>query len=141
MSLNGIHHTHRIVTLLSQSSNLIAVLQTNEGEFNMSEPTTTTSTTVQDSGPVEEFRSGAVRATIWRNEIPRDGETVVVHNIQIYRTYRDQDGEWHESSSFRERDLLDLDILRQEAARFLRLRRRSDQNADQTPAADDDIPI
>ena len=51
--------------------------------------------------PVHEIRLGRVRAAVWEN----DTKNGVRHNVTFSRLYRDDDGEWRDSSSFGRDDL------------------------------------
>ena len=52
--------------------------------------------------PVDEVRIGAVKAAIWRNETDNGSR----FNVTFSRSYRDSEGNWKSSSSFRRDDLL-----------------------------------
>ena len=52
--------------------------------------------------PVHEVRLGRVRAAIWENET-RNG---TLHNVTFSRIYRDDEGNWQDSTSFGRDDLL-----------------------------------
>ena len=51
--------------------------------------------------PVHEVRLGRVRAAIWEN----DTENGKRHNVTVSRLYKDDQNEWHDSSSFGRDDL------------------------------------
>jgi hypothetical protein len=52
--------------------------------------------------PVHEIRLGRIRAAIWENETQNGTR----HNATFSRVYRNDDGEWHDSTSFGRDDLL-----------------------------------
>ena len=52
--------------------------------------------------PVDEVRIGAVKAAIWRNESDNGAR----FNVTFSRSYRDSEGEWKTTHSFRRDDLL-----------------------------------
>ena len=52
--------------------------------------------------PVDEVRIGAVKAAIWRNETDNGAR----YNVTFSRSYRDSEGNWKSTSSFRRDDLL-----------------------------------
>lgn len=54
--------------------------------------------------PADEVRIGAVRAAIWRNESDNGAR----FNVSLSRSYRDSEGNWKSTSSFRRDDLLVL---------------------------------
>ena len=51
--------------------------------------------------PVHEVRLGRVRAAIWEN----DTKNGTLHNVTFSRLYRDDDGNWQDSTSFGRDDL------------------------------------
>ena len=55
--------------------------------------------------PTTDIRIGAVRAAIWDNET-QDGQSF--HTVTFSRLYKNDDGEWRDTPSFRTRDLLPL---------------------------------
>ena len=52
--------------------------------------------------PVDEVRFGAVKAAIWRNETDNGSR----FNVTFSRSYKNGDGNWKSTSSFRRDDLL-----------------------------------
>ena len=56
--------------------------------------------------PAMEFHSGVVRAAVWENEND-NGE--VYRNIVMTRPYKDATGNWKRTSSWREKDLNDVE--------------------------------
>ena len=52
--------------------------------------------------PAAEFRFGAIKATVWRNET----QNGPMFNSVIVRVYKDKDGNWQESTSMGRDDLL-----------------------------------
>ena len=46
--------------------------------------------------PIETIRDGSLKATIWE----RQGEKGPFYSVEITRSYRDQNGAWHDSNSF-----------------------------------------
>lgn len=51
--------------------------------------------------PVHEVRLGRVRAAIWENDV----ENGKRHNVTLSRLYKDDEGEWRDSTSFGRDDL------------------------------------
>ncbi len=54
--------------------------------------------------PVHTVRFGAVKAAVWENQTQHG----VMHNVTVSRSYKDDQGDWQESSSFGADDLLSL---------------------------------
>ncbi|MDE2806544.1 MAG: hypothetical protein OXN18_15485 [Gemmatimonadota bacterium] len=55
--------------------------------------------------PAADIRIGPVRAAIWDNQT-QDGQPF--HTVTFSRLYKNDDGEWRDTPSFRTRDLLPL---------------------------------
>ena len=61
--------------------------------------------------PVETLRDGAVKAAIWKNE----GENGTFFNVTFARTYKNGDGNLHDTDSFSGTQLLKLARLADKA--------------------------
>lgn len=72
-------------------------------------------TMTQDSNrprrPEETLREGPLKAAIWRNE----GEHGPYHSVTLSRTYKDREGNLHDTQSFRPKDMLGLSELARRA--------------------------
>ena len=71
------------------------------------------------SRPENNFRAGALSSTIWKNRAQKDGRSFETHSVVIARGYKNKQGEWQNSSSFRAQDLPQAALLLQEAYKFL----------------------
>lgn len=69
--------------------------------------------------PAKKLRAGALSATIWKNAVQKDGRPFETHSVVIARGYKNKQGEWQNSSSFRAQDLPQAALLLQEAYKFL----------------------
>lgn len=61
--------------------------------------------------PADTLRDGSLKATIWRNE----GEKGAYHTVNLSRTYKDDQGNYHDTGSFRAQDMLGLSELSRQA--------------------------
>ena len=61
--------------------------------------------------PADTLREGPLKAAIWRNE----NDKGVYHSVTLARTYKDQEGNLRDSSSFRAKDMLSLSELTRRA--------------------------
>lgn len=52
------------------------------------------------SKPEKVFKAGAVRASIFRNTIERNGKPVSIAKVVLEVRYKDKNGEWKSSNSF-----------------------------------------
>lgn len=55
--------------------------------------------------PEKRFRAGACIATVFVNEHPIDGERVSLQNVSLQRVYKDRDGQFKYTSSFKPADV------------------------------------
>ena len=56
----------------------------------------------QSNKPVDTIRDGSLKATIWMNQ----RENGKAYSVQITRSYKDDQGNWHDSDSFSGSELL-----------------------------------
>ena len=83
---------------------------------------TTTNKVVEMTGnlPEKKFRAGAISATVWLNKgTKKTGEEATFRTISLERSYTDEEGNWHNSSSFRINDLPKVQLLMQKAYEHL----------------------
>lgn len=53
-------------------------------------------------GPIATDKNNSVCACVWENEITtHDGRTFKVHNVTVEASWRDSDGSWKQTKSFR----------------------------------------
>ena len=65
--------------------------------------------------PEQKFRAGAITATVWKNDIVKDGTSASFNSITLERSYKDKDGNWQTTHSFRANDLPRLTLVAQKA--------------------------
>jgi len=65
--------------------------------------------------PVHTLRHRRLKATIWRNET----EKGPMFNVTVVRSYRDGNGEWHDSQSIGYDDLMNVAALMYEAHGYI----------------------
>ena len=81
--------------------------------------------------PVDEVRFGAVKAAIWHNETDNGSR----FNVTFSRSYRDSEGNWKSTSSFRRDDLLVVAKVADQAhSRIFELQREEKAAAKEQPA-------
>lgn len=67
--------------------------------------------TNQRNTPALTIRDGSLKATVWKNQ----GEKGDFYSVQIIRTYRDEQENWHDSDRFSGSELLRVSRLAQKA--------------------------
>jgi len=79
----------------------------------------------QGDKPVKEFRSGGVRASIWRDEIPGQvDEPFEVFSVRVEKRFKDTTGNWQSTNRFKRRELADLELVVFKAREFVSLNER-----------------
>lgn len=61
-----------------------------------------TNTKSSKNRPVHEIRIGAIKAVIWANKVSNG----TMHNVNLVRIYRDDEGNWHDTDSLGRDELL-----------------------------------
>ena len=69
--------------------------------------------------PEKVFQYGAVRASVFMNEVSSDGRSFEVPKVCVQKRYKDKQGEWQSSSSFDLNDLPKLATAAQKAYEYL----------------------
>ena len=68
--------------------------------------------------PEMKFRAGGICATVWKNQ----GEKGAYNTISLERSYKDKNGQWQKSNSFRVNDLPKAAVVLNKAFESLVLR-------------------
>lgn len=80
----------------------------------------------QNTKPIKDFRAGNVQASVWRNEVEKNGQTVVRHSVRIQKQFRKEGGDYENTEYYFPDDLPKLALVAQEAFRFLSLKESKD---------------
>jgi len=72
--------------------------------------------------PIKEFKSGGVKAAIWRNDVERDGRTFAQFSVRFQKSYRDKAGNWHTSEYYYPEEVFRLALLANKASEFISLK-------------------
>lgn len=57
------------------------------------------------NAPVSKFRAGSIVATIWENEVQKDGNPTKFNTISFERSYKDKNDQWQTTNVLRTNDL------------------------------------
>ncbi len=74
-----------------------------------------------DSKPIKDFRAGNIQASVWRNEIQKEGQTVVRHSVRIQKQFRKDGGDYQETNYYFRDDLPKLILVAQKAYEYIAL--------------------
>jgi len=74
-----------------------------------------------DSKPIKDFRAGNIQASVWRNEVQKDGQTVVRHSVRIQKQFRKDGGDYQETNYYFRDDLPKLILVAQKAYEYIAL--------------------
>ena len=83
----------------------------------------------QNEPPIQEFRAGRVKGAIWATVTKQDDRDVTSYSTRIIKSYRDKNGEWHETTTFFPDDLPRLTLVAQQCFEFIVLRSEGGQDA------------
>jgi hypothetical protein len=72
--------------------------------------------------PEKKIRAGAVSATIWKNKADSNGKTVEYSTISLDRNYKDKEGKWQSTHSFRANDLPKAQLVLGKAYEYLMIK-------------------
>ena len=83
--------------------------------------------------PVKSFKAGGVEASVWRQEVEKNGQTVTRYSVRIQKQYRNKDGDYEKTDYYFRDDLPKLILVAQKAFDFITLRASAN--------ADEEIPV
>ncbi len=71
--------------------------------------------------PIKKMNIGVINLAIWRNDVRfgREGDSRVMYSVTMERRYKDQNGAWQSSGSFRMNDIPKLKLLLEKAYEYL----------------------
>ena len=86
-----------------------------------------------DSKPIKDFRAGNIQASIWRNEVDKNGQTVVRHSVRIQKQFRNDSGDYQETNYYFRDDIPKLILVAQKAYEHIALT--------ETKEAEESVPV
>ena len=78
------------------------------------------------------FKVGAVRASVFRNIIEKNGQSIPLPKVVIEVRYKDKTGQWQSTNSLSINDLPKVILALQKAFEYLTERKNPTQSADST---------
>jgi hypothetical protein len=87
----------------------------------------------EKSKPIKDFRSGNIQASIWRNNVDKDGQTVVRHSVRIQKQFRKDDGDYQETNYYFRDDIPKLILVAQKAFEYIAL--------NESKEAEESVPV
>ena len=91
--------------------------------------------------PEKKFSTGAVCATIWKNNGAnrKTGVPVEYRVIKLDRRYKDKEGNWQSTASLRLNDLPKASLVLQKAYEYLVLKGQDSSDSSSSNEVDEDI--
>lgn len=80
--------------------------------------------------PIAEFRAGKIKAAVWCHIQRSDDKDIKTYSVSITKSYRDNEGKWHETNTFFSDDLPRLCLVANQAFEFMVLRREAPDNGE-----------
>ena len=74
------------------------------------------------AAPEQRFQSGGVVASVWENEIEKEGGVTSFKSVSFERRYQDKSGEWKSTSSLRVSDIPRAIMVLEKAYEYLSLK-------------------
>ena len=84
----------------------------------------------QNSKPIKSFSAGSIRASIWRKETEKDGQTVVRFSVRIQKQYKNDKGQWQDTDYYFPEELPKLESVTRKAFEFISVK----ESKESTPA-------
>jgi len=82
--------------------------------------------TQQNEKPVKSFRAGLLEASVWRQEVVQDGQTVIRHSVRIQKQFRNKEGDYQDTDYFFRDELPRLAMLANKAYEYIALQESQD---------------
>jgi hypothetical protein len=82
--------------------------------------------------PFHEIRDGLIKATIWKNTRQKNERPIIIYSVDVTRSYKDNGGNWKESTSFSGNELLRVANLYERAYNAI-LNARKLENTSEDP--------
>ncbi len=79
--------------------------------------------------PIKDFRCGNVQASIWRNEVERNGQKVVRHSVRIQKQYQKEQGSFENTDYYFGEELCRLALVAQKAYEYIALTESAEEAA------------
>jgi hypothetical protein len=74
------------------------------------------------TAPVKVIRAGAISASVWQDEVEKNGVTVVRHSVRVQKRFQQDNGEWKNTDYFFPEDLPKLKLVAAKAFEFVSLK-------------------
>ncbi len=82
-----------------------------------------------NTAPIKVIRVGTVSASVWKDEVDKNGTTVVRYSIRIQKRFRQDDGEWKNTDYFFPEELPKLQLVTAKAFEYISLK-ESEESSD-----------
>ena len=69
--------------------------------------------------PIETFRAGSLSVSIWEQKQIKDNKEYVFYSLTMQRGYKDKDGNWKNTQSFKPQDAPKIIMLMNKAYEFI----------------------
>lgn len=86
----------------------------------------------QNNKPIKSFKAGSIEASVWKQKVDRNGQTVTRHSVRIQKQFL-KDGSYEKTDYYFRDDLPKLILVAQKAFDFIALRASAD--------AEEEIPV
>lgn len=87
----------------------------------------------QNNKPVKSFKASNIEASVWKQQVERNGETITRHSVRIQKQFRNKDGDYEKTDYYFRDDLPKLRLVVDKVFEFIAL--------NESPDAAEDIPV
>lgn len=86
----------------------------------------------ENNKPVKKYQAGGISGAVWKNATTlQNGKDIESLSVTLDRRYKDSNGNWKSSSSFRQNDIPKVVLVLSKAYEFMVLKGKED-NGDMT---------
>lgn len=72
--------------------------------------------------PEQKFKAGAISATLWKNELTKNGNNFDYYTVSVERSYKDSNGDWKTTHSLRVNDIPKAVLVLNKCYEFLTMK-------------------
>ena len=83
----------------------------------------------QNNKPVKSFKAGSIEASIWKQEVEKNGQTVIRHSIKLQKQFKNDKGEWQTTDCLFPEDLSKIELVIRKSFEYVSLKESADTEA------------
>jgi hypothetical protein len=76
----------------------------------------------KNNKPIKSFKAGTIEASIWKQEVQKDGQTVVRYSVKLQKKFKKDKGDWQATDYFFPEDLPKIELVVRKAYEYVSLK-------------------